>query len=334
MIAPGAGLGAAEVTAALLLAAGADPDLRRPAAGASVFLDLCQTAKAPVIAALIAAGADLDARDNAGKGIEFYARSNHRARAVIAEHKGLPPRPADGLRARLKDLPARARAPRFATYAQSLGAALGRHPSGWKRRKGGLCFHDVSAARIHAHLGEPVPAGDDARRHDAALARLAAEARAEGAVLFHCGPAAPGRFPLVLLPIADSLAPVIAGGTNANARGGTDYVFESRAAIAAAAPWISTAAGSISCGRRCAGHLRTRSRWPASSRSCAPMPAIRRNWPQTSPQPAASRCGGIEPPPPPSRAPCRAPCARAPRPRRSASAGRAGTPASNRTPPP
>lgn len=221
----------------VLLAAGADPDLRHPATGATVLLYHCETAKAPVIAALLAAGADCEARDNSGKGIEFYAKSNHRARTVIAEHKGLPPRPADGLRAALSGLSERAQEPGFAAYAQSLGAALGRQPSGWKRRKGGFYFHDVSAERIHAYLGEATPQGDDARRHDAALARLSAEARTKGAVLFHCDPAAPGRFPLVLLPIADSLAPVIACGTNANARGGADYVFEGLSAIAADAPF-------------------------------------------------------------------------------------------------
>lgn len=220
-----------------LLAAGADPDLRHPATGASVFLDLCQTGKPGIIACLIAAGADLAARDNLGRGVEFYARSNARARAVIAERKGLPPRPADALRAALNDLPARAAEPDFAGYAQRLGAAFNRQPSAWKRRKGGLYFHDVAAARIHAHLGEALPAGDDARRHDAALARLAAEARAKGAVLFHLDHTATGRFPLVLLPLADPLAPVIACGTSANARGGTDYVCEGLADIAAAVPF-------------------------------------------------------------------------------------------------
>lgn len=219
-----------------LLTAGADPDLRDLDTGATVFLETCQTAKAPVIAALIAADADLDARDNAGKGVDHYAKGNHRAQAVIAEHKGLPPRPADALRAAIKELPARAQEPGFAAYAQSLGAAFNRRPSAWKRRKGGLYFHDVAAARIHAHLGETLPAGDDARRHDAALARLAAEARANGAVLFYLDNSSLARFPLVLLPCDASLAPVIACGTSANARGGVDYVFEGLASIAALAP--------------------------------------------------------------------------------------------------
>ena len=221
----------------VLLAAGADPDLRAPNTGATAFLEACQSAKAPIIAALIAAGADLDARDNAGKGVDHYAKANSRARAVIAEHKGLPPRAADAVRAALKELPALAQEPEFAAYAQSLGAAFNRQPAAWKRRKGGLYFHDVAAARIHAHLGEPMPAGDDARIHDAALARLAAEARAQGAALFHLDHAAPARFALVLLPIDAPLAPVVACGTNANARGGTDYVFEGLADIAAAAPF-------------------------------------------------------------------------------------------------
>ncbi len=221
----------------VLLAAGADPDQRDPATGATVFLEMCQTAKAPVIEALIAGGADLDARDASGRGLDFYTKANARARAVIAARQGGTPSQADALRAALKHLPARACKADFAAYAQRLGAAFNRSPAPWKRRKGGVYFHDVSAARIHAHLGEPVPAGDDVRRHDPALARLAAEARRQGAALFHVDHADPARRPLVLLPIDAALVPLVACGTNANARGGTDYVFDGLAEIAAEAPF-------------------------------------------------------------------------------------------------
>jgi ankyrin repeat protein len=220
----------------VLLEAGADPDLRDPQTGATVFLDTCLTAAAPVITAMVAAGADLDAVDNAGRGTAFYAKSNHRARAAIAQAKGTPPSPADLMRAALKQLPARAADPRFQAYAQALGAAFNRNPAPWKRRKGALYFHDVSLARIHANLGEGVPEGEDQRRHDQALARLAAEARDAGAVLFHLDHDDPARRPLVLLPIAEPLAPLIACGTNANARGDSGFVFNGMQAIAASDP--------------------------------------------------------------------------------------------------
>lgn len=219
-----------------LLAEGADPDLRNPQTGASVFLGACATASARIVTAMIAAGADIDAVDDAGRGTAFYTKSNHRARSVVAARRGAPPSPADAMRAALRELPARAAGAGFQAYAQRLGVAFHRSPTPWRRRKGGLYFHDVSLARIYAHLGEPVPECDDQRVHDAALARLTVEARGAGAVLFQLDHDAPARRPLVLLPIDAPLAPLIACGTNANLHGDTGHVFDGMWAIAAEEP--------------------------------------------------------------------------------------------------
>jgi hypothetical protein len=83
-----------------------------------------------------------------------------------------------------------------------------------------------------------MPASDDHSLHDAILARLTLDARGAGAVLFqleHFGDT-PGT-PLVLMPIAEPLAPLVCCGTNANARGDATFVLEEMMAIAAEDPF-------------------------------------------------------------------------------------------------
>lgn len=217
-----------------LLAAGADPDLKSPDTGATVFLNACLYAAPAILEAMIDAGADLAAVDAAGKGVEDYARSNHRARALINARLGAARTPADVLRDAVKDMPKHAKGEAFKAYAEKLGAAFNRKPAPWKNRKGAVYFHDVSLVRILAYLGEAVPASDDA----AILARLAADAREAGAALFHLeGLKDPTRKPLVLLPINEPLAPLVCCGTNANLRGDATFVIEQLMAIAAEDPF-------------------------------------------------------------------------------------------------
>lgn len=221
-----------------LLAAGADPNLKSPDTGATVFLNACLYTAPAILEAMIDAGADLAAVDAAGKGVEYYARSNHRARALINARLGAARTPADVRRDAVKDLPKHAKGEAFKAYAEKLGAAFNRKPAPWKKRKGAVYFHDVSLARIHAYLGEAMPASDDARRHEAAVARLAVDAREAGAVLFHLeGLKDPARKPLVLLPINEPLAPLVCCGTNANLRGDATFVIEQMMAIAAEDPF-------------------------------------------------------------------------------------------------
>lgn len=217
-----------------LLAAGADPNFRNPDTGATVFLYACLYAAPAILEAMIDAGADLAAVDAAGKGVEFYARSNHRARALVNARLGAARTPADVLRDAVKDMPKHAKGEAFRAYADRLGAAFNRKPAPWKKRKGAVYFHDVSLTRIHAFLGAAMPAGDDA----AILARLAVDAREAGAVLFHLeSHKDPERKTLVLLPIAEPLAPLVCCGTNANLRGDSTFVIEQMMAIAAEDPF-------------------------------------------------------------------------------------------------
>lgn len=222
----------------LLLAAGADPDLRSAVTGETVFLHACLYRGSQVLEAMMDGGADLAAVDTAGKGHEYYARSNHRARAVISARLGTPKTPADVLRAAMKALPERAKDAGFIAYAEKLGAGLNRKPAPWKKRKGAVYFHNVSLARVYAYLGETMPLSDDQSVHDVICARLTLDARAAGAVLFHLEHLAdPARKPLVLLPIDEPLAPLLCCGTNANARGDATFVLEQMMAIAAQDPF-------------------------------------------------------------------------------------------------
>ena len=224
--------------AQVLLAAGADPNLRDPESGATAFFNACQYGAPAKLAAMIDAGADLAAVDSAGRGVEHYARPNHRARALVGERLGTAKSPADVLRDAVKDLPKRAKAADFIAYAERLGTAFNRKPAPWKKRKGALYFHNVSLARVYAYFGEAMPASDDQSLHDAIIARLTLDAHGAGAVLFqleHFGDT-PGK-PLVLLPIAEPLAPLVCCGTNANARGDATFVLEAMMAIAAQDPF-------------------------------------------------------------------------------------------------
>ncbi len=228
----------------VLLAAGADPNLRDPDSGATVFLNACQYGAPVLLEAMIDVGADLGAVDAAGKGVEHYARPNHRARALINERLGAAKSPADRLRDAVKDMPKHAKGEAFLAFAEKLGAGFNRKPAPWKQCKGAVYFHDVSLARIHAYFGETMPVSEDMRRHEAVLARLAVEAREAGAVLFHLENLGdPERKPLVLLPIAEPLAPLVCCGTNANARGDATFVIEQMMAIAAEHPFDIYACG-------------------------------------------------------------------------------------------
>jgi hypothetical protein len=223
----------------VLLAAGADPNQRNPVTGHTVFQYACLLEGPKILTAMIDAGADLAAVDNAGRGLEFYAKSNHRARKLIAERLGAALSPADRLRDTLKDLPTRAKDDAFQRYAERLGVAFNRKPAPWKQRKGAVYFHDVSLARIYAYFGEAMPESDDKRVHAAIMARLAVEARDTGAALFHLeAPADPDRKPLVLLPTPEPLAPLICCGTNANLRGDTNFVVEALLKISADNPFV------------------------------------------------------------------------------------------------
>ncbi len=224
--------------AKLLLEAGADPNLRDPNTGHTVFLSACLLAGPDILGAMIDAGADLKAVDNSGRGLEFYAKSNSRARALINDRLGAPISPADRLREALKALPQLAMSEPFLAYAGNLGNAFNQKPAAWKKRKGALYFHNVSLARVYAYFGAAMPRSDDKSSHDAILAHLAVDARRAGATLFHLEQVDdPERKPFVLLPIAEPLAPAICCGTNANLLGDTNQVVEALLKIAADDPF-------------------------------------------------------------------------------------------------
>lgn len=219
--------------AQLLLGAGADPNLRDPDTGSTVFLSACMLASPDILAAMIDAGADLKAVDNSGRGVEFYSKSNSRARALINERLGAAMTPADRLREALKALPKLAKEEAFISYSEKLGAALNRKPAPWKKRKGALYFHDVSLSRIYDYFNQAMPDSDDKSIHGEILARLAVDARQAGSTLFHLEQLGdPVRKPIVLLPIVEPLAPVICCGTNGNLHGDTNHIVDGFAKIA------------------------------------------------------------------------------------------------------
>ena len=224
--------------AKVLLEAGANPNLRHPTTGHTIFQYACLTHTADVLAAMIDAGADLDAVDGSGRGLEFYAKSNYRARALINERRGAAMSPADRLRETLKDLPKFAKAQSFVDYAAHLGAAFNRKPAPWKKRKGAVYFHEVSLARVYAYFDQPMPVTDDKSIHGAILARMAIDARNAGATLFHLEQINDAeRRSFVLLPIVEPMAPAICCGTNANLRGDTNFVVDALLKIAADDPF-------------------------------------------------------------------------------------------------
>jgi len=231
-----------------LLDAGADPNRVHTQLRFTDFLYLCTDANAEVLGALLDAGADVTVRDVQGQGAADYARVNRPpARALIAERMGLATSPADRLRLALADLAKRAEAPEFQAFVARLAAAFGRKPAPWKRRKGGLHFHDVPVARIAALVGLSPPeagAGLDDDGPAMLLARLGEEARAAGASVFYTRPEiADGRLPLALLPITEPMAAPLCCGTNANLGGDTTEVVERLTAIAADDPFAVIGCG-------------------------------------------------------------------------------------------
>ena len=107
-------------------------------------------------------------------------------------------------------------------------AIFGRAPAPWRRRKGGIYYHDVTLARLAAHYGEP--ASVDQAQFNAQLhrnlERLQDEVRREGCTLIYAN-ALPeeGKSPLVLLPTAEPCAaPLVCGTNNVNQGGSTDHV--------------------------------------------------------------------------------------------------------------
>lgn len=229
-----------------LLAAGADPNARLAQTGQTEFMFACLLGTPDVLAAYLDAGADLKAVDNSGKTALDYARSNRKARTFLAERLGQMLEPADRLRERLKDLPIAAKADAFKAYAARLGEAFNRKPAPWKKRKGGLLFHDVSLSRICGYLGESVPADaeGDHERTEALLARLSQGAREVGFTLFATDTdLRKGRVPLALLPTDEVLAAPLCCGTNANLGGSTTDVVNTLIAIAADDPFDVVACG-------------------------------------------------------------------------------------------
>ena len=211
----------------LLLGAGADPNLRNPGSGGTVFLDACMMTGPDILAAMIDAGADLNAVDNSGRGVEFYSKSSFRARALINERLGAAMTRADRIRETLKSLPKLAKNEAFISYSEKLGAAFNRKPAPWTRCKGALYFHDVSVSRVYTYLNQAMPDSEDRSVHGEVLARLAVDARQAGGTLFHLGQAGDrGRKPIVLLPIAEPLAPAICCGTNGNLYGDTNHIVD------------------------------------------------------------------------------------------------------------
>jgi ankyrin repeat protein len=180
----------------VLLAAGADPNA--DAGGVTAFQYLVLFATPEVLAALIDAGANLNAKSADGKGILDYAKSNRKARAFLKERLGLAGDAVDDLYAHLKDLPRLAKQPAFEATAARLGELFNRTPAPWRRRKGVVYFHNVSIEkRIES------------------LERLQDDALRDGFLLV-CVDAIPedGRLPLILLPTSNKYAAVLACGTN------------------------------------------------------------------------------------------------------------------------
>src|SRR5262245_26444155 len=145
----------AEVAEALL-DGGADPNAVVAAGGVTAFLYACMVHTPEVLARMLDAGADLNARAHNGNGaLEFAEINRPPVRAFIRARLGLAPGPADRLRRQLKDWPQLAAQPAFSSLAARLGTIFGRTPAPWRRRKGGIYYHDVALTRVAAHYGEP-----------------------------------------------------------------------------------------------------------------------------------------------------------------------------------
>lgn len=215
-----------------LLNAGVDAD--------SVFEYACVMRSPDVIETLIEGGATLDER------ALVWARSNSAGKCYLQERIGGEPSESDRISGALKHMVSRPSDAAFASWAQQLGEALNRKPSAWKRRKGALYFHGVSATRIAECLDvDPPQAEDGSLLLLAALSRQASEA---GYTLFATGHAAleaeaGGRLPLALLPVAEPLAPVLLQGTNRNDGGDSSELIELLHTFVKSQPFTIAACG-------------------------------------------------------------------------------------------
>jgi ankyrin repeat protein len=205
----------------LLLQHGADPNANLGGWNTLLYLAMFQPPE--VLAPLIDAGGDLNARAPDGRGVLEHAQSNSpRARKFLKERLGISPNAYDVLQEHMKELPKLAKAPAFQAAAERLARLFNRRPAPWKRRKGAVYFHDVSLAKhLAPHFGEPPAIGrasvDQASR---LLSRLQDELHADGFLLVYTT-AIPeeDRLPLVLLPTAEKYAALIACGTNGDNKG-------------------------------------------------------------------------------------------------------------------
>jgi len=203
--------------AKLLLAHGADPNADI-GGGITVLTVLAMYRPPEVLAVLIDAGGDLQAKTPDGQGILDHAGSNGpRARKFLKERMGVAPNEFDALQAHMKELPTLAKAAAFQAAAERVGRLFNRRAAPWKRRKGVVYFHDVSLLKyLVQHYGEAEAKGgaamDQASR---LLTRLQDEVLAEGFVLaFTQAMPEEGRMKLILLPTADKYAALLACGTN------------------------------------------------------------------------------------------------------------------------
>jgi ankyrin repeat protein len=166
--------------AKVLLEHGADPNADI-GGGITVLLAAAMFRPPEVLALLIDAGGDLQAKTPDGQGILDHARGNGpRARKFLKERMGVAPNAFDALQEHMKALPTLAKADAFQAAAARLGRLFNRRPAPWKRRKGVVYFHDVSLTKYLA------PAlrrgrGEGARRGGSGLAPAdAAAGRAAG----------------------------------------------------------------------------------------------------------------------------------------------------------
>lgn len=208
--------------ARLLLAAGADPNAEW-GEGSTVFHYLAAFRSAGVLQVLLEFGADLTLTSADGRGVREYMKTNTpRARAFLKDRLGSEPTPANAAiavaRAEIKRLPELATEATFTRLAAQLGTIFDRRPSPWKKRKGAVCFHNVSVNKYLAPFYGEAPASpaDASAQLFRLLARLQDDVRAQGFGLVYIGafPDAEGRIPLILLPTREKYVPLLLNGTS------------------------------------------------------------------------------------------------------------------------